>query len=473
MGSQTKHDSFDAVIVGAGQAASPLATALGAAGWKTAVVERRHVGGSCINFGCTPTKAMAASARVAALAHRAAEFGVAAGTVEVDFPAVMQRARAIVSRFRRGLEAALAGADNVELIPGHAVFKDAHTLAVRRPDGTSRTLEATHVVINTGTRAALPPIPGLERLPLLHDDALLALDALPPHLLVIGGGYVGLEFAQIFRRFGSQVSLVQRGDQLAPREDTDVAEALRDMLVDDGVKVYLEAKILDAGRGRSSDGDSIALNLKTPTGPLRLLGSHILVATGRTPNSDDLDLAAAGVETDADGYIRVNDRLETSAAGVYALGDVKGGPAFTHIAYDDARVLKTNLLGEGGASVADRPVPYTVFTDPQLGRIGLSEREARQSGRRILRAQLQMGQVARAIETGETRGFVKALIDADSGEILGAAALAAEGGELMAMLQLAMMGRIPYTRLHDAVFAHPTLAESLNTLFAAPQPLSR
>ena len=473
MGSQTDHDSFDAVIVGAGQAAAPLAAALGAAGWKTAVVERRHVGGSCINFGCTPTKALAASARIAALARRAAEFGVRTGTIEVDFPAVMQRARAIVARFRRGLEASLAGTDNVELIPGHAVFKDARTLAVRRPDGGSRTLEAPHIVINTGTRAALPPIRGLESLPLLHDEALLALEALPPHLLVIGGGYVGLEFAQMFRRFGSEVSVVQRGEQLAPHEDPDVAEAMREILVDDGVKVYLEAKILDAGRGRSSDGGSIALNLKTPTGPLRLLGSHILVATGRRPNSDDLELAAAGVETDADGYVRVNDRLETSVAGIYALGDVKGGPAFTHIAYDDARVLQARLLGGGDASVADRPVPYTVFTDPQLGRIGLSENEALQTGRRVLRARLQMGQVARAIETGETRGFVKALVDADSGQILGAAALAAEGGELMAMLQLAMMGRIPYTHLRDAVFAHPTLAESLNTLFASPQPLSR
>ena len=473
MGSQTDHDRFDAVIVGAGQAAAPLAVALGNAGWKTAVVERRNVGGSCINFGCTPTKAMAASARVAALARRAAEFGVRAGPVEIDFPAVMQRARAVVARFRRGLEASLAGADNVELILGHAVFKDARTLAVRRPDGGSRTLEAKHIVINTGTRAALPPIPGLERLPLLHDDALLALDALPQHLLVIGGGYVGLEFAQMFQRFGSKVSIVQRGEQLVPREDPDVAEAMREMLVQDGVNVHLEAKILDADRGRSSDGEAIALNLKTPTGPLRLLGSHILVAAGRRPNTNDLDLAAAGVETDADGYVRVNERLETSVTGIYALGDVKGGPAFTHIAYDDARVLKARLLGDGDASVTDRPVPYTVFTDPQLGRIGLSESEALQTGRRVLRARLQMGQVARAIETGEARGFIKALIDADSGQILGAAALAAEGGELMAMMQFAMMGRIPYTRLRDAVFAHPTLAESLNTLFAAPQPLSR
>ncbi|MHB8759087.1 MAG: FAD-dependent oxidoreductase, partial [Thiobacillus sp.] len=346
-------------------------------------------------------------------------------------------------------------------------------LAVRRPDGGLRTLEAKHVVIDTGTRAGLPPIPGLERLPLLHDDALLALDVLPQHLLVIGGGYVGLEFAQMFQRFGSKVSIVQRGERLVPREDPDVAEAMREILVEDGVNVHLEAKILDADRGRSSDGEAIALNLKTPTGPLRLLGSHILVAAGRRPNTDDLDLAAAGVETDADGYVRVNERLETSVAGVYALGDVKGGPAFTHVAYDDARVLKARLLGDGEASVTDRPVPYTVFTDPQLGRIGLTENEALQTGRRVLRARLQVGQVARAIETGETRGFVKALIDADSGQILGAAALAAEGGELMAMIQLAMMGRIPYTRLHDAVFAHPTLAESLNTLFAAPQPLSR
>lgn len=472
MDSQSDQEQFDAVIIGAGQAAAPLAVALGAAGWKTAVVERRHVGGSCINFGCTPTKAMAASARVAELARRAAGFGVRAGAIEVDFSGVLQRARAIAADFRRGIEKTLEGAAKVELIFGHAAFENAHALAVRLPGGDSRRLKAAHVFINTGTRAAVPPIPGLDRVPLLHGNALFALDAQPRHLLVIGGSYVGLEFAQMLRRFGSQVSIIQRGPQLVPREDADVAEAMRQILAADGVRIYLAAKILDADRGRGSDDNNIALNLKTPGGPVRLLGSHVLVAAGRQPNSDDLNLSAAGVETDSDGYIRVNERLETRVAGVYAAGDVKGGPAFTHIAYDDARVLKANLLGDGKASTADRPVPYTVFTDPQLGRIGLTETEALQSGRRVLRARLPVDQIARALETGETRGFVKALVDADSGQILGAAALAPDGGELMAMMQLAMMGGIPYTRLRDAVFAHPTFAESLNTLFAAPEPLS-
>lgn len=472
MDTQADYEEFDALIIGAGQAAKPLAVALGAAGWKTAVIERRQVGGSCVNFGCTPTKAMAASARVAAQARRASEFGVRAGAVEVDLRGVLQRARAIVAGFRRGIEDALESADRVELIVGHAVFDSAHALSVELTDGGSRKLAAPNVFINTGTRAAVPPIPGLDQLPLLYDASLLALDTLPQHLLVIGGSYVGLEFGQMFRRFGSQVSVVQRGPQLVPREDADVADAMRRILVEDGVKIYLEANVLDAGRGRSSDGDSVALNLKTPTGPVRLLGSHILVATGRAPNTDDLNLEAAGVATDTEGYIRVNERLETNVAGIYALGDVKGGPAFTHIAYDDYRVLKANLLEGGDASVADRAVPYAVFTDPQLARVGLTEAEAVQTGRRVLRARLPMNGVARAIETGEPRGFIKALVDADSGDILGAAVLAAEGGELMTMLQLAMMGGIPYTRLRDAVLAHPTLAESLNALFAAPEALT-
>jgi pyruvate/2-oxoglutarate dehydrogenase complex dihydrolipoamide dehydrogenase (E3) component len=255
-----------------------------------------------------------------------------------------------------------------------------------------------------------------------------------------------------------------------PREDPDVAEAVHDILVEDGIEVYLEAEVLNAGRGQGDGNDDVMLDLQLPAGPMRLHGSHVLVATGRTPNSDDLNLAGAGVETDDAGIIRVNERLETSVPGVYAMGDVKGGPAFTHIAYDDYRVLKANLLEQGNATVSGRPIPYTVFIDPQLGRIGLTEAQAKASGRRILVARLPMSRVARAVETGETRGFMKAVVDAENGRILGCAVLGLEGGELMAMLQLAMMGEIPYPRLRDAIFAHPTLAESLNSLFAAPQP---
>jgi pyruvate/2-oxoglutarate dehydrogenase complex dihydrolipoamide dehydrogenase (E3) component len=274
----------------------------------------------------------------------------------------------------------------------------------------------------------------------------------------------------MFRRFGSRVSIVQRGPQLMDREDADVAEAVRDILVEDGIEVYLEAEVLNAGRGQGDGNDNVMLELQLPGGPMRLQGSHVLVATGRTPNSDDLKLAAAGVETDAAGAIRVNERLETNVPGVYAMGDVKGGPAFTHMAYDDYRVLKLNLLEQGNRTVSGRAVPYAVFIDPQLGRIGLTEAQAKASGRRILVARLPMSRVARAVEAGETRGFMKAVVDAESGRILGGAVLGLEGGELMAMLQLAMMGDIPYPRLRDAIFAHPTLAESLNSLFAAPEP---
>jgi pyruvate/2-oxoglutarate dehydrogenase complex dihydrolipoamide dehydrogenase (E3) component len=462
-------ETFDALIIGAGQAAKPLAIALGEAGWKTAVIERKQVGGSCINFGCTPTKAMAASARMAYLARRAAGYGVRTGPVDVDLASVLQRKNAIVSRFRDGVQAALEGADNVELIFGHAAFEGPHALAVKLTAGGSRRLAAAHVFINSGTRAAIPPIPGLDQLPFLDATSILELDTLPGHLLVIGGGYVGLEFGQMFRRFGSRVSIIQRGPQLMGREDPDVAEAVHNILVEDGLEVYLEAEVLNACRGQGNDSDNVVLDLQVPAGPMRLQGSHVLVATGRTPNSDDLNLAVAGVEADAAGYIKVNERLETNVPGIYALGDVKGGPAFTHIAYDDYRVLKANLLQQGHATVSGRPVPYAVFIDPQLGRVGLTERQAKEAGHRILVARLPMSHVARALETGETRGFMKAVIDAESGRILGCAVLGAEGGELMAMLQLAMMGDIPYTRLRDGIFAHPTLAESLNTLFAAPE----
>lgn len=461
-------EQFDALVIGAGQGGVPLAIALGAAGWKTAVIERKHVGGSCINFGCTPTKAMAASARVAHLARRAGDYGVRTGAVEVDLASVLRRKDAIVSDFRDSLRASLETATGVELIAGHAAFESAHVLAVRLNAGGSRRLAAGHVFIDSGTRAAIPPVPGLDRVPLLDASSILALDRLPSHLLVIGGSYIGLEFGQMFRRFGSRVSIVQRGPQLMGREDPDVAEAVRGLLAEDGIDVYLDAEVLDAGR--EANGGDVVLNLRRPSGPQRLQGSHVLVAAGRTPNSDDLNLAAAGVETDEAGHIRVNERLETCVPGLYALGDVKGGPAFTHIAYDDYRVLKANLLEGGHATVNGRSVPYAVFIDPQLGRIGLTEDEAKKTGRRILVARLPMRSVARAWETGETRGFMKAVVDAETGQILGAAVLGPEGGELMAMLQLAMIGGIPYTRLRDAVFAHPTLAESLNSLFAAPEP---
>ncbi|MHB1214064.1 MAG: mercuric reductase [Thiobacillus sp.] len=459
-----QREAFDAIIIGAGQAAKPLAVALGEAGWNTAVIERKHVGGSCVNFGCTPTKTLVASARVAYLARRAADFGVRTGEVDVDMARLRQRKRAMVERFRAGEKKALENAAGVTLIEGQAAFAGPHDIDVEASDGGRRRLTGRKLFIDTGTRTARPPISGLDGVPTLDAGSLMELDRLPAHLLVIGGGYVGLEFAQMFRRFGSKVSIVQRGTQLMNREDADVAEAVRALLAEDGIAIHLDA---DVTAMRGGERGTVVLDLAVPGGARALAGSHVLLAVGRTPNTDDLNLAAVGIETDDAGHVRVNGRLETNVDGVYALGDVKGGPAFTHIAYDDYRVLKTNLLDGGDATIEGRPVPYTVFIDPQLGRIGMSEEAARQDGRRVRVARLPMERVARAIESGETRGFMKAVVDEKSGLILGCAILGMEGGELMAMLQLAMMGGLRYEQLHDAVFAHPTLAESLNSLFAA------
>jgi pyruvate/2-oxoglutarate dehydrogenase complex dihydrolipoamide dehydrogenase (E3) component len=326
-----------------------------------------------------------------------------------------------------------------------------------------RRFAADLVFINTGGRPAAPDVVGLDRVPSLDSTSIMELDHLPGHLLVLGGGYIGLEFAQMFRRFGSRVTIIQRGRQLLPLEDEDVAAAVLDILREDGVDVLLEA---EASRAEGDAGE-VRLTVRTPMGERVLTGTHVLRAAGRVPNTDRLDLPAAGIAADSKGYIRVNPRLETSVPGVYALGDVKGGPQFTHISYDDYRVVRTNLLEGGGACITDRLLPYTVFIDPQLGRVGLNERDARAQGRRYRMARLPMSSVARALELDESRGFMKALVDPESKLILGAAVLGVEGGELMAVFQLAMMGKVPYDRLRDAVFAHPTLAESLNNLFSS------
>src|ERR671913_1166629 len=454
---------YDAIVIGAGQAGVPLATTLAKAGRKTALVEREHVGGTCINEGCTPTKTMVASAKVAYFDRRSTDYGVSDGQATVDMVSVRQRKRDIVDSFRSGGERRLQDA-GVELIMGEARFTGPKELEVNlNAGGETVRLTADNIFINVGARPANPPVEGLDSVPALNSTSIMELDEVPDHLLVLGGSYVGLEFAQMFRRFGSEVTVVQRGPQLMSREDTDVAEAVAEILRQDGVEVLLEAQSRRAERGE--DGN-IRLTLSTPEGERTLEGSHLLVAAGRPPNTDLLNLGAAGVETDKRGQIKVNERLETNVEGVYALGDVKGGPAFTHISYDDFRIIRTNLLEGGDATITNRKVPYTVFIDPQLGRAGLSEQEAREQERNIGVAKMPMSYVARALEMDESRGFIKAVLDADTGQILGCAVLGIEGGEIMAMLQIAMMGGLPYTALRDAVFSHPTLAESLNNLFA-------
>jgi pyruvate/2-oxoglutarate dehydrogenase complex dihydrolipoamide dehydrogenase (E3) component len=455
---------YDAVVIGAGQAGVPLSQALARSGRRTALIEREHVGGTCINEGCTPTKTMVASAKTAYVDRRSADYGVHNGPVAVDMPEVRGRKRAMVDSFRNSNLRRIEATDGLDLIAGEASFTGPKALSVRTNDNQDLELGADNVFINAGARPANPPIEGLDNVPALNSTSIMELDVLPEHLLVLGGSYVGLEFAQMFRRFGSEVTVVERAGQLMGREDADIAEAVAGILCEDGIEVLLEAKTRLAAQ---DDTTKIILTVDTSEGERTLEGTHLLVAAGRPPNTETLNLGAAGIETDGRGFIKANECLETSVPGVYALGDVKGGPAFTHISYDDFRIIRTNLLEGGSATIADRPVPYTMFIDPQLGRIGLSEQEARDQGRDVRIATIPMTYVTRAVEMGETRGFMKAVVDAETAQILGCAVLGIEGGEIMAMIQIAMMGNLPYTVLRDAVFAHPTLSESLNTLFSS------
>ncbi|MBV9706753.1 MAG: mercuric reductase [Chloroflexi bacterium] len=454
---------YDAIVIGAGQAGGPLSTTLAKAGWKTALIERVHVGGTCVNEGCTPTKTMVASARVAYLARRGADYGVQTGPVTVDMTKVRQRKRDIVDSFRNSGQRNIESTQGVDLLMGEASFTGMKTLQVQLNNGQTLHMTAPTIFINAGDRPAKPSIPGVQTVPTLDSTSIMELDYVPEHLLIVGGGYIGLEFGQMFRRFGAHVTVIQRGANLLSHEDPDVAQAVANIMREDGIEVLLETKPVHVEQPAAG---RILLTVHTPTGERTLTGSHLLIAAGRMPNSDWLNLEATGVQMDKHGFIAVNEQLETNVAGIYALGDIKGGPAFTHISYDDFRIIRTNLLENGHASIHHRLVPYTVFIDPQLGRVGLSETEARGHGHNIRVAKMPMNEVARALEVDETRGFMKAVVDADTGQILGCAVLGIEGGEIMAVLQMAMMGKVPYTVLRDAVFAHPTLAESLNNLFS-------
>jgi pyruvate/2-oxoglutarate dehydrogenase complex dihydrolipoamide dehydrogenase (E3) component len=454
-------DQYRAIVIGSGQGGTPLCRALAEAGLRTALIERQHVGGTCVNEGCTPTKTMVASGRVAYLARRGVGYGVHTGDIRVDMERVRQRKRDIVDSFRNGSQRRIEKTANLELILGEASFTGPKSVRVRVKDGGQRSLTGETIFINAGARPSVPAIDGLKDVPFLDSTSIMELSAVPEHLLVLGGGYVGLEFGQMFRRFGSRVTIVQSAGQLLDHEDSDVARDVAAIMEQDGIELLLNAQASRVARA----GSKISLTVRTGNGVLERDGSHLLVATGRIPNTDSLNLPAAGIGTDSRGFIQVNEKLETSRGGVFALGDIKGGPAFTHISYDDFRILSTNLIEKGNATTNNRLVPYTVFIDPQLGRVGPSEAEARAQGHNIRVARMLMTSVARALEVDETRGFMKAIVDADTGHILGAAVLGVEGGEIMSMLQLAIIGKLRYTDLRDAVFAHPTLAESLNNLF--------
>ena len=453
---------FDAIVIGAGQAGGPLSNRLAEKGWSVALVERAQLGGTCINTGCTPTKTMLASAQVAHYARHASRWGVSAGDVTVDLPAVVARKNEIVETFRQNQERGVAAHESLRLYRGHGRFRDAHTVDVAGQELTSE-----KIFIDTGTCHVLPPVEGLERTPYLTNASIMELDTVPEHLLVLGSGYIGLEFAQMFARFGSRVTIVNRSKQILKREDPEVAAELQKILEAEGLRFVMEAQAKRAERS----GGVTTLTVDTPQGRQTISGSHLLVATGRIPNTDDLGLAAAGVETDPAGFIRVNGRLETTAPGIWAMGDVKGGPQFTHISYNDYQIVWANLMEGKNLTIENRYLPYAVFTDPQLGGLGMTEKEARAKGFRLKIGTIPMSRVARAIERDETAGMMKIVVDASNDRILGASILATEGGEIVQLLGVAMMAGAPYTLLKGAVYTHPTLAEGLWSLMESVKPV--
>jgi pyruvate/2-oxoglutarate dehydrogenase complex dihydrolipoamide dehydrogenase (E3) component len=455
-------EHYDAIVIGTSQGGRFLPADLAKAGQKVALVERDQLGGVCVNRGCTPTKTMVASARLAYQAGRAAEYGLRIGPVSVDLAAVRERKRAMVAGARANYASRL-GQDGLDLIAGEAHFTGPNTVEIALTGGGTRQVSAPVVVIDTGTRPRPPAIAGAEDVPVLDSTSIMELDELPEHLVILGGGYIGLEFGQMFRRFGSEVTIVQTGPRLMTTEDEDVSDEVAAILREDGITILTSATPV---RVDPAEGGRLRLAVRSGDGERQLEGSHVLSAIGRLPNTEALAPEAAGIRLSDRGFIEVDEYLETSVPGVYAMGDVKGGPAFTHLSYDDYRILHANLIGHEKASTRDRVIPYTMFIDPQLGRAGLTEREARAQGRAVRVAKLPMSEVIRALETGETRGFMKAIVDAGSGQILGCAILGSEGGEIMTMIQVAMMGQLSYTAMADAIFTHPLLAEGLNTLFA-------
>jgi pyruvate/2-oxoglutarate dehydrogenase complex dihydrolipoamide dehydrogenase (E3) component len=453
---------YDAIVIGTSQGGRLLPIELAKAGQKVALVERDHLGGVCVNTGCTPTKTMVASARLAYQARRSAEYGVRTGPVSVDLAAVRERKRAMVAGARQNYAGRL-GQDGIDLIEGEAHFTGAKTIEIALKDGGTRQISAPVIVIDTGTRPKPLAITGADNGAVLNSTSIMELDELPQHLIILGGGYIGLEFGQMFRRFGSEVTIIQRSARLLKAEDDDVSDEVADILRDEGITVLTSSTPV---RVESTEGDRLRLTVRTADGELQLEGSHLLSAIGRIPNTEALTAEAAGIRLDDQGFIEVDEYLQTSVPGVYAMGDVTGGPAFTHSSYDDYRILHANVIRHQKASTRDRIIPYAVFVDPQLGRVGMTEREARAQGRTIQVAKVSMNAVVRALETGETRGFMKAVVDADNGQILGCAILGSEGGEIMTMIQVAMLGKLTYTAMADAIFTHPLLAEGLNTLFA-------
>ena len=452
---------FDAIIIGSGQGGNPLAKKLAEAGLKTALIEKDKIGGTCINYGCTPTKTMIASAKTAYTISKAAKLGIKSSLPEPDIQAILRRKTQVVESFRGGTAGGLNKTKNLEVISGTAAFTGTKQIEVTNADGSRENLTAARIFINAGTHPSVPDIEGIQNSGYVTSAGIMELKEIPEHLFIIGGSYIALEFGQMYRRFGSRVTIIERQDHVLAKEDEDITAEVQSFMKAEGIGILLNASVVKVEKDQSGLSLTISISGSEKT----IKGSHLLVAAGRAANTEDLNLASAGVETDKKGYIRVNEFLETSAEGIYAIGDIKGGPKFTHVAYNDHLILAENILKNGRESTKHRLIPYCMFTDPQMGRIGLSEKEAREQGFSIKVATLAMSKVARAIETGDERGLMKAVIDSDTGQILGAAILGEEGGEVMSVLQMAMYGKIPYTQIRNMMFAHPLYSESLNNLF--------
>ncbi len=441
---------YDSIVIGSGQGGNPLAQELAGRGETVALIESDHLGGTCINTGCTPTKTMIASAQVAHYARNGHRWGVHTNDVRVDLSEVLKRKNDVVERFRSGWERKVDQPGKPRLMRGRARFT-----GPKRVEVGGDTIEAERIFIDTGASPTIPPITGLDSLPYLTNVGMLQLTEVPEHLLVLGGGYVGVEFGQMFRRFGSKVTVVQSAARILPNEDEDVTDELQNALEAEGIQFHLEAR---ATKAEQKNGQ-ISLTLTKRGASETISGSHLLVATGRTPNTKDLDLDKAGIKTNDRGFVVVNDRLETTAKDVWALGDVNGGPAFTHISYNDYQIVYGNLYEGKDLRTSSRIVPYAVYTDPTLGRVGLTEKAARAQGRKLKIGKIPMASVARAIERAETRGFMKVVVDAANDRVLGAAILSPEGGELVQILSTLMLADQPYTLLKGAIYIHPTLAE--------------
>jgi pyruvate/2-oxoglutarate dehydrogenase complex dihydrolipoamide dehydrogenase (E3) component len=456
-------ERYDAIVIGAGQAGPALAARLDREGQKTALIERKLIGGTCVNNGCIPTKTMVASAHAAHLARRGADFGFRAGEVQVDMAAVKRRKDGIVQQSVNGVTNWISGMKNVSLIRGHARFTAPRTIAV---DG--RELRAERVFLNVGGRAFVPEIPGVRDLPYLTNTSIMELDTLPEHLVIIGGSYIGLEFAQMYRRFGSKVTVVEKMDKLLPHEDEDVASEIRAILEREGIEILTGAECMALGKR----GNRIAVTLECRGGPPLAEGSHLLLAVGRVPNTQDLGLTEAGIQTDARGYIQVDDACRTSAEGVWCMGDANGRGAFTHTSWNDYEIVAANLFDNDPRRISDRIPCYALFIDPPLGRAGMNEDAARKSGRRVLAGKMQMTRVGRAREAGETQGFMKVLVDADTQALLGAAILGLNGDEIVHSLLDVMYTGKPYTTIQRAMHIHPTVTELVPTLLGNLQPFA-